>query len=63
MSDESRSLAVLLRQAQWALDDAAFDIGAGRATSEQREQLATALVRLAQALHGDEQPLIINVHG
>ncbi|GAB2665262.1 hypothetical protein GCM10027271_25330 [Saccharopolyspora gloriosae] len=63
MSDESRSLAVLLRQAQWALDDAAFDIGAGRATTGQREQLAAALVRLAQALHGDEQPLIIDSRG
>ncbi|MCA1226158.1 MULTISPECIES: hypothetical protein [unclassified Saccharopolyspora] len=63
MSDESRSLAVLLRQAQWALDDAAFDIGAGRATTDQREQLASALIALARALHGDERPLIIDVRG
>lgn len=63
MSDQSRSLAVLLRQAQWALDDAAFDIGAGRATDDQREQLATALVRLAQALHDDDQPLIVDGRG
>ncbi|MCX2734459.1 hypothetical protein OOZ19_29795 [Saccharopolyspora sp. NFXS83] len=63
MSDESRSLAVLLRQAQWALDEAAFDIGAGRATTEQRESLAGALVRLAQALHEHEPPVIIDVSG
>jgi len=60
MSEESRSLAVLLRQAQWALDDAAFDIGAGRSTPEQRAALAHALTQLAQALGGDDRPLIVD---
>lgn len=43
-------LAVLLRQAQWALDDAAHDVPAGRATSRQRAELAGTLEALALLL-------------
>lgn len=43
-------LAVLLRQAQWALDDAAHDLPVGRATGGQREQLAATLETLALVL-------------
>jgi hypothetical protein len=40
-------LAVLLRQTQWTLDDAAHDIGAGRATPQGRAELAASLETLA----------------
>jgi len=40
-------LAVLLRQAQWALDDAAHDVPAGRVTAQRREELAATLEALA----------------
>lgn len=40
-------LAVLLRQTQWALDEAAHDFPAGRATPGRREQLAGTLEALA----------------
>lgn len=39
-------LAVLLRTAQWEIDALAFDLPAGRCTSERREQL----VKLAEVL-------------
>lgn len=41
------ALAVLLRTVQWHLDDVAHDLPAGRATAEQREELATSLEALA----------------
>lgn len=58
---ESRGLSVLARQAQWSLDEMAFDLGAGRSTPEQREALASDLTCLARALraYGDE-PMIID---
>lgn len=40
-------LAVLLRQTQWALDEAAHDFPAGRGTPQQREELAATLEGLA----------------
>lgn len=40
-------LAVLFRQVQWALDDAAHDWLAGRVTPQQREELAETLDALA----------------
>ncbi|MGH4014628.1 MAG: hypothetical protein ACRDSL_12030 [Pseudonocardiaceae bacterium] len=40
-------LAVLLRQAQWALDDAAHDFPAGRVSAQRREELAVTLEGLA----------------
>lgn len=43
-------LAVLLRQAQWALDDAAHDLPAGRATPGRRAELAGTLEALALVL-------------
>lgn len=43
-------LAVLLRTAQWEIDALAFDLPAGRCTPERREQLADALVKLAEVL-------------
>lgn len=43
-------LAVLLRQTQWALDDAAHDLPAGRATPGRRAELAGTLEALALVL-------------
>lgn len=40
-------LAVLLRQAQWALDEAAYDFPAGRGTPQRRAELAATLEGLA----------------
>ncbi|MGH3539784.1 MAG: hypothetical protein ACRDQV_18220 [Pseudonocardiaceae bacterium] len=40
-------LAVLFRQAQWALDDAAHDFPAGKVDARQREALAGGLEALA----------------
>lgn len=43
-------LAVLLRQAQWALDEAAHDFPAGRGTPWRRAELAGTLEALAVVL-------------
>ena len=40
-------LAVLLRQAQWTLDEAAHHFPAGRGTPQRREELAGTLETLA----------------
>lgn len=41
------ALAVLLRQAQWLLADAAHDLPAGRLTVDKGEELAEILEQLA----------------
>lgn len=43
-------LAVLVRAAQWELDEAAFELGGGRYPEERRKILADQLVELANAL-------------
>ncbi|PKW14419.1 hypothetical protein A8926_2032 [Saccharopolyspora spinosa] len=54
-------LAVLARETQWELDEAAFELGGGRYTSDQRRKLADRLFGLAEALRGDlDKPLIID---
>lgn len=40
-------LAVLLRQTQWTLDEAAHDFPAGRCTPQRRKELAGTLEALA----------------
>lgn len=58
---ESRGISVLARQAQWALDEVAYDLGAGRSTPKQREALARDLINLAHALRGyDGAPITID---
>ncbi|GAB2660086.1 hypothetical protein GCM10027271_18500 [Saccharopolyspora gloriosae] len=58
---ETRAISVLARQMQWALDQAAFDLGAGEMTAAERNALAEDLINLAHALRvqGDA-PLIID---
>ncbi|MGH3924897.1 MAG: hypothetical protein ACRDTT_18890 [Pseudonocardiaceae bacterium] len=41
------TLAVLIRQTQWLLDDVAHDLPAGRASPEKGEELAVILESLA----------------
>ena len=50
MTRADRTLATLMRGTQWHLDEAAFEIGAGRYTSDQCAALANALAELAEAL-------------
>ncbi|RCW40215.1 hypothetical protein DFQ14_11296 [Halopolyspora algeriensis] len=50
MAGRETALAVLLRKAQWMLDDAAFAVGGGRCAPEQRRVLASALDELSTAL-------------
>ncbi|MDR7302338.1 hypothetical protein [Haloactinomyces albus] len=50
MAGRETALAALLRKAQWMLDDAAFAVGGGRCTPEDRRVLAGALDELAAAL-------------
>ncbi|MGI8310183.1 hypothetical protein [Saccharopolyspora hattusasensis] len=55
-------LAVLARSTQWELDEAAFELGGGRYTREQRHELADRLTALASELRADaDEPLIIDV--
>lgn len=53
MTDRQTQLAVLMRKAQWMLDDAAFSIGGGRYSSTEAAELTTALDELAQALRAE----------
>lgn len=43
-------LAVLLRQTQWALDEAAYDFPAGRVRPQRRAELAGSLEALAEVI-------------
>jgi hypothetical protein len=60
MSSDDRALAVLLRATQWELDEAAFELGGGRYTREQRHVLAERLTALATRLRtGEAEPVAI----
>lgn len=50
MASGDAQLAVLLRKAEWMLDDAAHEVGGGRLSTADREALAVALDELAGAL-------------
>lgn len=49
-SVDGAQLAVVLRTAQWTLDDLAHDLPAGRATPQRLVDLAVVLKRLAEML-------------
>lgn len=53
-------LAVLLRQAQWLLDDAARDVPAGRLTAERGEELASILDDLAAVMRRHNGRVVID---
>jgi hypothetical protein len=50
---DGTQMAVLFRQVQWTLDDAAYDWPAGRITPERREELARTLESLAILVRED----------
>jgi len=64
VSTRDTALAVLLRKAEWMLDEAAFEVGGGRYSDQQRRELATTLDELSAALRestDDAVPTIIDV--
>lgn len=64
MSGPETALAVLLRKGQWLLDEAAFEVGAGRYGVTERQELADALDQLAAALRDSTAasvPVVIGV--
>ncbi len=64
MSSRDTALAVLLRKAEWLLDEAAFEVGGGRYSDQQRRELATALDELSATLRestDEAAPTIIDV--
>lgn len=62
MTSQARSLAVLLRAVQWELDNAAFEIGVGRYSEEERKKLANRLNQVAATLrtNGQPEPVIVD---
>ena len=56
MTGDSRSLAVLLRCLEWELDEAAFEISAGRYDLQQRHDLAAKMTQLARVLSESSTP-------
>ncbi len=50
MSGRDTALAVPLRQAEWMLGEAAFEVGGGRYRDSQRRELASVLDELSAAL-------------
>lgn len=60
MTDDERALTVLLRQTQWALDDAARDLPAGRLTAEKSEELAAILDDLAALVRNHGGTIVID---
>ncbi|MGW1678558.1 hypothetical protein [Saccharopolyspora sp. NPDC002376] len=60
MASQACSLAVLLRAVQWELDEAAFEIGGGRYSEEQRATLADRLDQLATVLRTNGQLAIVD---
>jgi len=64
VSSRDTALAVLLRKAEWMLDEAAFEVGGGRYSDQQRRELATALNELSAALRestDEAVPTIVDV--
>lgn len=50
MSQRTAALAVLVRSVQWELEEAAYEIGGGRYSEQQRLCLAVQLDALARTL-------------
>lgn len=56
MTSENARLAVLLRQAQWELDDVAHTLPANSCSPEACEHLAALLIELAGAVRAHSRP-------
>ncbi|WP_433871877.1 hypothetical protein [Saccharopolyspora sp. CA-218241] len=54
MQQRARELVVLLRKAQWLLDDMAYELGGGRLTPEQQDNTTEALGELVEALKAED---------
>ncbi|MGH3841051.1 MAG: hypothetical protein ACRDS0_06355 [Pseudonocardiaceae bacterium] len=54
------TLAVLIRQTQWLLDDVAHDLPAGRVSSERGMELAIILESLAALVRQHTGPVVID---
>lgn len=54
MIRQAQALAVLMRSARWELDEAAFEVGGGRYTAQQRLTLANQLEELVRVLRIEE---------
>ena len=50
MTSDAAALAVLLRRAQWLLDDVAYEVAAGRSEAIDLDQVAGVLEGIAQVL-------------
>jgi hypothetical protein len=59
---DNAALAVALRSTQWALDDVAHDLPAGRADPDDLRQLAEVLEALAALLRATVAHMIIDEH-
>lgn len=60
MTPNERTLTVLLRQTQWALDAAARAVPDGRLTPEKAEELATILDDLAVLVRKHRGTVVID---
>lgn len=58
VTSRNATLACLLRQTQWKLDDVAHDLPAGRCSEADRARLANLLVHLAQVIRDHDQTAI-----
>ncbi|MEY8040568.1 hypothetical protein AB8O55_14275 [Saccharopolyspora cebuensis] len=59
MRQHKAALAVRLHEMQWELDEAAYEVGGGRFTADQRFALADKLRALAEEL-GEDQVMTID---
>ena len=59
VSAEDSKLAVVLRKAQWLLDDAAYYLPQGRCSAEDRDLLATTLDQLAALVREQDVPDLV----
>jgi hypothetical protein len=57
---DDATLAVLIRQTQWLLDDVAHDLPAGRVTPAKGEELAGILESLAALIRQRTERMVID---
>lgn len=60
MTESGASLAVLLRQTQWMLDDVARQVAAGQLTPAKADELAGILESLAAYVRQSYGPVVID---
>ena len=59
-TSDDAALAVVLRQTQWILDDAAHGLPTGRFPTDKRRELASVLESLAVLLHESAGHVVID---